>query len=212
MKKIKKASVLLICLLILYSATVGALFKMSEKEMITLYELARVETTDVYHSLIFDCQTKVESGEMTVDEALCCITEPHEIYINSTILAAVGKQAEDGGNDIVIAAQGEMREDFKGRTLGEIFTEYYEADETPGFKKAKLEYENAFSDFTIFELDGEEYAFTFHIMVNHNYVSLVNDSFLKALAIISVLYVAIALFVIFRKPKEQEGKAASTNK
>lgn len=34
MKRIKKASALLICLLILYGATVGALFKMSKNEMI----------------------------------------------------------------------------------------------------------------------------------------------------------------------------------
>ena len=212
MKRIKKASALLICLLILYCATVGALFKMSEKEMITLYELARAESAGMYDRHIEEYQQKVESREMSVDEALCHITEPYEKYVNSIILVVAGKQVEDGGNDIVIAAQGEMREDFAGKTVGEILSGYYEADPTPDIKKAKLEYENAFSHSTMFELDGEQYTFVFHIIVNLNYVSLVNDSFLKEVAIISVLYIAIALFVIFRKPKEQEEKAASTNK
>ncbi len=207
MKKIKKASALLICLLILYCATVGALFKMSEKEMITLYELARVETANLYYSRISEAQEKVEKGEITVDDALCYITESKAIFVDTVVLAAAGPADEEE----IIAAQGEMREDFAGKTGGEILSGYYEADPTPDIKKAKLEYENAFSDFTIFELDGEQYTFIFHIIVNLNYVSLVNDSFLKAVAIISALYIAVAVYVIFRKPKGQGTTPTATD-
>ena len=208
MKKIKKASALLICLLILYCATVGALFKMSEKEMITLYELARVETANLYHSRISEAQEKVEKGEITVDDALCYITESKAIFVDTVVLAAAGPADEEE----ITAAQGEIREDFAEKTPGEIFTEYYEADDSVAVKKSDPDVDDIFFDFFFFSLGDEEYRFVFHIIVNLNYVSLVNGSFLKEVAIISVLYIAIALFVIFRKPKEQEEKAASTNK
>ena len=204
MKKIKKASALLICLLILYSATVGALFKMSEKEMITLYELARVETANLYHFRISEAQEKVEKGEFTVDDALCYITESKAIFVNNVVLAAAGPADEEE----ITAAQGEIREDFAEKTPGEIFTEYYEADDSVAVKKSDPDVDDIFFDFFFFSLGDEEYRFVFQIIVNLNYVSLVNDSFLKEVAIISALYIAVALFVIFRKPKEQEEKAA----
>ena len=75
-----------------------------------------------------------------------------------------------------------------------------------------LKITDIFFDFFFFSLGDEEYRFVFHIIVTLDEVSLVNDSFLKAVAIISVLYIAVAVYVIFRKPKEQEKKAASTNK
>ncbi len=204
MKRIKKASALLICLLILYCATVGALFKMSEKEMITLYELARVETANLYYSRISEAQEKVEKGEITVDDALCYITESKAIFVDTVVLAAAGPADEEE----ITAAQGEIREDFAEKTPGEIFTEYYEADDSVAVKKSDPDVDDIFFDFFFFSLGDEEYRFVFHIIVNLNYVSLVNDSFLKAVAIISVLYIAVAVYVIFRKPKKQEEKAA----
>jgi len=208
MKRVKKSASLLICLLILYGATMGALFKMSKNEMTTLYELARVETANLYNSRISEAQEKVEKGEITVDDALCYITESKAIFVDTVVLAAAGPADEEE----ITAAQGEIREDFAEKTPGEIFTEYYEADDSVAVKKSEPDVDDIFFDFFFFSLGDEEYRFVFHIIVNLNYVSLVNDSFLKAVAIISVLYIAVAVYVIFRKPKEQEEKAASTNK
>lgn len=207
MKRIKKASALLICLLILYGATVGALFKMSKNEMLTLYELARVETANLYHSRISDAQEKVEKGEITVDGALCYITESKAIFVDTVVLAAAGPADEEE----ITAAQGEIREDFAGKTPGEIFTEYYEADDSVAVKKSDPDVDDIFFDFFIFSLGDEEYRFIFHIIVNLNYVSLVNDSFISEAITISVLYVAVALFVIFRKPKGQGTTPTATD-
>lgn len=205
MKKREHVKTFIICILVLYFVSVSAVFGMSKLMVWCMLNTEKGQVADIYEQKAQECEVKISKGEMAVEEALVFICKPETTLVNCMPFAAVRTPYVDG-ETTVIAAQGEIRDDFTDKSAMEIFREYYEKDEILRMKK---DFKNLdpFDDVEMGDvyitLDGREYGVFYAIAINQDYIAATNSDFLEKLICVSVAYIVVGAVLYGMLPRRK---------
>ncbi len=208
MKKREYVKTFIICILVLYFVSVSAVFGMSRLMVWCMLETEKRQVAEIYEGKAQECEDKIIKGEMTVEEAFVYISKPETTLVNCMSFAAVCTPYVDG-ESTVIAGQGEIRDDFADKSEMEIFSEYYEKDETlrlkKDFKNLDL-FDDVQTGDVYITLGGTEYRVFYVIAINQDYIAATNSEFLEKLIYVSVAYIAVGavLYGILPRRKKSE--------
>ena len=213
MKKRQHVKIFIVCILVLYFVSAGALFGMAQIRTWCVLEMEERAVREVYEDRVEKCDEKVRKGKMTVEEAFCYITEPYTTLVDYLCMP-VAIILSPGDPETVYAAQGKTVDSVE-MGLTDALKEIYDENEVLKFKK-DLEKLDMFDDVRTSEyfmsLNGDNYRVYYALIINNNYFTLRSSDFLTSLIKVSIAYIAVGAVLFYILPKKSSQTDKPRNK